>query len=310
MDEMISDYQDRLQRWLASCTRGGRISRNTIAVGMVVMDHLRRTAPVHRDQIISSGGEIKGARSGLGRILQSYGIPDGFLKEVTTRQAHQDGQRLLELLDWGIGFRELHEEVRTKLLDSLITLLVNLASEWLNRQHIRIALDRRHSPATWIGQILKAAEGRSGGVVEQHLVGAKLSYRFPSITVSNYPAHAADVQTERDGDFVIAQLVYHVTAAPSLNVLQKCAVNLRAAKHPVLVVPSAKENKARALADELGILDDITILSIESFLSVNVIELSLEKGQGFLPVLEQIIHLYNHRLEQVETDLSAKIELE
>lgn len=84
---------------------------------------------------------------------------------------------------------------------------------------LKLDLDRRQSPITWINLIVENAKGRSGGVVKQQLVGAKLAHRFRDITVSNHPAHAGDRQTERAGDFAIAQQVYHVTAAPSREVL-------------------------------------------------------------------------------------------
>lgn len=60
-----------LNQWIASCTRGGKVSRNTIAVGIVVLDHLRHKCPVLRDEVISKGGEVKGARSGLGNTLET-----------------------------------------------------------------------------------------------------------------------------------------------------------------------------------------------------------------------------------------------
>ena len=87
-----------LAAWLESCTRHGKISRNTVAVGIVVLDHLMRECPTQRATVISQGGEVTGARSGLGVTLERYGVPRKYLKEVTTRQGHQDGQRLFEQL--------------------------------------------------------------------------------------------------------------------------------------------------------------------------------------------------------------------
>ncbi|OQX26128.1 MAG: hypothetical protein BWK80_12045 [Desulfobacteraceae bacterium IS3] len=75
-----------INSWINSCTRSDKVSRNTIAVGIVVLDHLRKSCPISRQDVVSKGGEIKGARSGLGAILEYYGIPSTFLKEITTRQ--------------------------------------------------------------------------------------------------------------------------------------------------------------------------------------------------------------------------------
>lgn len=70
-DRIKQETRQILKDWLDSCTRHGKISRNTIAIGIVVLDHLRRSCPLSRDQIISQGGEISGARSGLARTLNT-----------------------------------------------------------------------------------------------------------------------------------------------------------------------------------------------------------------------------------------------
>lgn len=298
-----------LKEWLESCTRNGKISRNTVAMGIVVLDHLRRTSPVSRDEVISRGGEVGGARSGLAKILESYDIPSNYLKEITTRQGHQDGQRLFEQFEWGKKLAKLPDKEREELLLELIGTLRGLAGNWLRRQNLKLEIDRSQSPTTWINVIVENAKGRSGGVVEQQLVGAKLERRFKGITVPNHPVHAGDRQTERLGDFNIAKLVYHVTASPSRNVLQKCAANLRGGLHSVLLVPREQETKARILAQEEGIDKDLTIISIEDFVALNIIEVATEENKDFFSVLKEMVEIYNKRLAEVETDMSLQIEV-
>jgi hypothetical protein len=285
------------------------VSRNTVAVGIVVLDHLRHNCPVSRADVISKGGEIKGARSGLGRVLMAYGIPDGYLKEVTTRQGHQDGQRLLEGFAWGAKLVGLPEAERDELLLELIGALSAHASDWLKRQNLKLDIDRGQAPATWVHLIVENAKQHSGGVVEQHLIGAKLERRFKSIDVPNYPAHAGDRQTAREGDFTIEKLVYHVTASPSRNVIQKCAANIKAGLHPILLVPKGQEYKAQALAQDEDIDTQMTIVSIEDFVALNIIEVATEEAKDFFGVLQEIVQIYNKRLVEVETDLSLQIEV-
>lgn len=296
-----------LEQWVVSCTRGGKVSRNTVAVGIVVLDHLRQQCPVARDDVISQGGEIKGARSGLVPILARYGIANTYLKEATTRQVHQDGQRLFEEFDWGRKLTGLNSEDRDQLLQELIQTLVQYATDWLRRQNLKLDIDRRQAPATWVHTIVESAQQRSNGIVEQHLVGAKLARRFRGIVVPNNPAHAADVQTTREGDFRILNVVYHVTASPSRNVIQKCSTNIRAGLTPILLVPREQENKARALAEDERIDKELTIVSLEDFVSLNIIELATEESKDFFGVLKEIVDTYNQRLQQVETDLSLQI---
>lgn len=298
-----------LRDWLQSCTRRGKISRNTVAIGIVVLDHLRRSCPLSRNEVISQGGEISGARSGLGKTLGDYGIPSSYLKEVTTRQGHQDGQRLLEQLQWGRNLEEIPAEERERFLLECIEELKTFANEWLRRQSLKLDVDRRQAPPTWVNVIIENAKGRSGGVVEQHLVGAKLARRFRDFSIPNHPAHAGDRQTERAGDFEISQMVYHVTSAPSRNVLQKCAANIRVGLLPVLVVPRDQESKARILAQDEGIDKELTIISIEDFVALNIIELAIDESKDFFTVLKEIVEIYNKRLSEVETDLSLQIEV-
>jgi hypothetical protein len=259
--------------------------------------------------VVSQGGEIKGARSGLGSILESYGIPPSYLKEATTRQAHQDGQRLLDALVWGHDLAQLPDQERDDLLLEQIGTLVAKAKAWLARQNFRLDIDRRHSPAAWVQLIVENAKSRSGGVVEQHLVGAKLERRLKDITVPNYPAHAADQQTAREGDFTISQMVYHVTANPGGDVIQKCATNIRAGKRPILLIPNEQVYRAKVLAQEHGIGKELMVLSIEDFVAVNIVELAEQEDKDLFTILREIVQIYNQRLAQVETDLSLRIEV-
>lgn len=291
-DQIKQESHQSLDEWIISCTRGGKVSRNTVSVGIVVIDHLRQNCPVLRDEVISPGGEVKGARSGLGNILEKYGIPSRYLKEVTTRQGHQDGQRLFEAFDWGNRLVDLLLKDRDTLLLELIEKLSASASQWLKRQNLKLDIDRRQAPTAWVNLIVENAKQRSGGVVEQHLVGAKLERRYKGVNIPNHPAHAADRQTSRAGDFSIAQMVYHVTATPSRNVIQKCAENIKIGLHPILLIPGDQEYKATALAQDEGIDKELTIISIEAFVALNIIELATEENKDFFGVLHSTLSIF------------------
>lgn len=300
-----------LADWIVSCTRKGKVSRNTVAIGIVVLDHLRRQWPLSKSDILSSGGEIIGSRHGLPETLEKYGIPhQRFLKEVTTRQAHQDGQRLLESLEGGRLLEGYPEAQGDELLVEAITSLVVRAEEWISRQNFKLNLDRQFSPAAWIQLLLSEARGRSGGKVEQHLIGAKLEERHQDITIPNHPGHAGDVQTGRAGDFLVGSTAYHVTATPGGAVLRKCAANLAAGLHPFLLVPRDQVEKARYIAQDQAIEARVTIISIEDFVATNVIEMSKGEQRDFVSMLKKIVDRYNRRLAEVETDMSLKIELQ
>lgn len=302
---------DTLDSWLESCRNKGRISRNTIAVGIVILEHLLAKCPLEKEDVLSARGEIKGARGKTFRdTLGRYGINhEKFLKEITTRQAHQDGQRLLDHLAWGRAMQKMPTAARTTDLEDGMRRLVSLASAWMGRQHLRISCDQQRSPAAWIGLILDEAKGRSGGKVEQHLVGAKLEARHPEVAIANHPGHAGDAQTNRPGDFMVGSTCYHVTATPGGAVIEKCSANLGSRLHPVLLVPRSQVDKARHLAEDHGISDRVTVLSIEDFIAQNIIEMAVGQQEKFVATFNDILSRYNRRLESVETDMSLKIEI-
>jgi hypothetical protein len=179
----------------------------------------------------------------------------------------------------------------------------------LNSIPLKLQCDRYQSPAAWVNSILVAAELRSCGVVERHLVGATLQQRHPHIAIPNHPSHAGDVQTGRSGDFLLQSISYHVTATDGKEAVERCRQNIGAGVHPILLLPKRYVDKAGLYAEIAGIQNRISILAIEDFMTQNIIEMSTQQQRDFFSTLKAIVDEYNRRLEQVETDLSLKIDL-
>jgi len=213
----------------------------------------------------------------------------------------------LKFLDCGKMLMALSS--RDRQFEEGFEILTAFAEKWLSKQPIKVACERNQSPALWIGLILEKAQGRSGGVVEQHIVGATLQKRHPEITIPNHPGHAADAQTGRSGDFPLHVLSYHVTAIVGKEVIERCKENVQSGVHPVLLLPKRFVEKALVYAEVAGIQERISVLSIEDFITQNIIEMSTQGNQDFFATLKAIIEEYNRRLEQVETDMSLKIEV-
>lgn len=74
-------------------------------------------------------------------------------------------------------------------------------------------------------------------------------------------------------------------------------------------MPSVQEYRAKALAQEEDIDKGISIISIEAFVALNIIEIANDSNKDFFRVFEEIVETYNIRLAEVETDLSLRIEL-
>lgn len=294
-----------VQRWITSCTRKGKVARNTVVTGLVILDHYASNPTLPRSKLIASGGEIKGVRgANVPRVLLKYGLPATFLKEVTTRSAHKDGERLANDLR-ALGADAASAEAVSQAAEEL----TSLARRWLSQQHIKFHCDVSLSPSAWIQSILNQSRGRSGGKVEQHLVGAKLEERHQDVRIPNHPANAGDQQTGRAGDFVVRSTAYHVTAAPGRDVIKRCAANLALGLHPVLLVPKELVNRTidRAAAEDIA--ERVTVLAIEDFLALNIIEMTTGDREAFRDKLAAIVARYNRRLREVETDQSLAIDL-
>ena len=67
--------------------------------------------------------------------------------------------------------------------------------------------------------------------------------------------------------------------------------------------------KATALAEDEGVDSEMSVISIEAFVAMNIIELATEANTDFFALLQEIVQLYNDRLAEVETDLSLQIEI-
>lgn len=305
MTQKANPVKLAVRSWVASCTRRGKVARNTVVTGLVILDCYATDAKLARSSLIAKGGEIKGVRgTNVSRVLAKHHLPASFLKEVTTRSAHKDGERLADSL------RALDEKAHTAdAIEKAAQDLVAHANRWLARQHIKVLCDLSHSPSAWIQSILAQSRNRSGGRVEQHLVGAKLEERHPGVPIANHPANAGDRQTGRDGDFVVGSTAYHVTAAPGHDVIRRCGANLAAGLHPVLLVPKEKQSLAIARAEAAEIDARVTVIAIEDFLALNIIEMTAGDQRAFRAKLEAIIGRYNRRLREVETDQSLSIDL-
>jgi hypothetical protein len=300
--------------WLSSYRneKTGIAARNVVAAGLVVLDKLCQKTLLTEEDAFTSRGELKGARSGLDKVLERHGIPATYLKEATGRQAATYGRTLLRKLEYGKRIPGgTNDQERQKRLREAIDIMRTEAFKFLQRQPLKIDCDRHSSPAAWVNAILKKAQGRSGGKVEQHLVGAKLQERYlKKILVPNFPGHAGDLQTKRSGDFDVGRVSYHVTAHPTRDHLRKCKDNAASNRFPVLIVPENKVTDARFYARDEGIESRVTILSLEDFIAHNVIEMSSERDNDLFETMRAIINEYNRRVQEIETDPSLKIDVQ
>ena len=76
-----------------------------------------------------------------------------------------------------------------------------------------------------------------------------------------------------------------------------------------MLIPKDVEFRAIALAQDENIESEITIIAIEDFIALNIIEIATVENKQLFTILQEIVSIYNRRLEEVETDMSLQIEL-
>lgn len=147
------------------------------------------------------------------------------------------------------------------------------------------------------------------GAILQHLVGAKLSLVLPEGEVKHHGASVSDAVSARSGDFIIDEVIIHVTTAPGEALMRKCTRNLEGGVRPIIITTYGSMPAAESLADIEGIAGRVDILEAEQFIATNVYELSLFKTAERRITVQKIVDRYNEIIDECETDPSLKVTL-
>jgi hypothetical protein len=287
-------------------------ANGSIATALVVLNRLMQDYNLDFNSHLAEGGmQIKGASGiAVATILKTFNEERPFAKEGgrTNRGGPSEVRSLLEALK-KLDLEKYDQKKRNSTLHQMQSFLVDRIKDFHNRQKIKLIFNP--SLTTWhiIHDLLLAAiaEGKAG-YIAQHLIGAKLQLRFPETPVSNESASTADMQTQRPGDFLIGHTAFHVTVAPMSAVFDKCKHNITQGYKPFLLVPDDKLIGTRQISEQVS-KQQIAVESIESFVSQNINELSIFDKDKLSYSLNQLINIYNQRVDEVETDKSLMIEL-
>ena len=113
---------------------------------------------------------------------------------------------------------------------------------------------------------------------------------------------------QRPGDFLIGHTAFHVTVAPMQPLFDKCRHNISQGFKPFLLVPDSKLIGTRQIAEQTS-EQQITVESIESFVSQNINEISNFNKDMLITSFKNLVVIYNQRVDEAETDKSLMIEL-
>jgi hypothetical protein len=156
----------------------------------------------------------------------------------------------------------------------------------------------------------KAGTGMSyAGAVLQHLVGAKLECALGKGCVEHNSFSTADAPSSRAGDFLIGDVVIHVTKSPGEAVIQKCRENLGDGLRPIVVTLQRGLTVAEGLAGNASVAERIDIFEVEQFVALNLYEWAKFGADGRKVAVANLVERYNAIVDEVETDPSLRIEL-
>lgn len=312
---MDSKYLDDFRKWYSSLEyykQNDGPAIGTIAASLVVLNNLKEKFDTDlKSHLAPKGTQISGASGrAVAKILSEFGENRPFAKEGgrTNRGLLREIEKLLNILE-KMDLASIDQEKRVKILIDFQLFLVDRVRAYHNRQKLKLVFDPKLSTWQNIKNLLEAASKENkGGAVAQHLVGAKLQLRFPDLNISNESYSTADRQTQRQGDFRVGDTVFHVTMSPMQGVFGKCLENLKDGLKAFLLVPDGKLAAARQIADEVS-KNQISVESLESFISQNIEEISGFENNKLKHNLTELITLYNKRVNDAEIDKSLMIEL-
>lgn len=287
--------------------------RNVVCAGLAVLEAARERFPLRQEDYLTPKNQVK--RTGgpsIQKILRRYGETRMYASEGgrTSRGTRPAAEGLVDAMNSLTELASVSDDDREAVVGALQAWLVDRVREYFDRQRLEVEILLDSSAPQIVADILATAEARgTAGAVAQHLVGAKLALRYPDIEVENHSYTTADQQLGRPGDFVVGDMVFHVTVAPMPAVIEKSIKNIQQGYRATLLVPEGVLHGARAMAKTMETQRQLGILSIESFVGQNIEEMGTFGKANLAPRFHALLTTYNERVAAVETDRSLLIEI-
>jgi len=309
-------YLEAAKNWYEEQrSQNGSMNTNVMNAGLIVSRMMAEGIPIDDARLYSDGkSQVRGlSGSTISKILEQHGET-----RIFTREGGRTSRGTINL---AAAFRDVLNSVQLQenvtvntapisyQLEEFFTRCVRL--DYFDKQRITVEIDHTKPVSSVISDILKAAAERSDkptGAVLQHLIGAKLQLRFPDITIGNDRANAADMHTDREGDFQVGTTAFHVTTAPMEKLISRCVENKRAGYRPIILTLESKVLAARQMADNVGMSEQISVQAAENFVGNNIEEIAVFDGDKIREGLARLIRTYNERINRIEVDKSLMID--
>ncbi|GAA0234449.1 DUF4928 family protein [Saccharothrix mutabilis subsp. mutabilis] len=317
---VVDGFLQEIRRWYEGERKpNNKVNTNVMTVAMILVHQLGEHYPLEEARFLTSS-QVRGMGGGkIKRILAEHGEHRPFTAEGgrTSRGTVGLARRLAELLNGAAvaeEYRRLPVERRVDVRFHLQGWLVDcVRRDYFDQRLIEADVDFNKPTRAVIAAYLGAArlrEGSVAGALAQHLVGAKLSLRFPGLEISNEKHTTADKQTGRRGDFEVGDTAFHVTMSPGEGLfVNRCRANLNEGFRPFVLVPADRVSAALQLADNAGLDDRVTVVGIEDFVSVNVDEMAQYSTAEIRKKLRELLERYNERVRAMEPDPSLQVQI-
>lgn len=256
-------------------------------------------------------GQVQGlGKAAVQSILKDYGI-----SRVLAEEGGRTSRGSLGNMRDYVAFLNALNKTDKADLDAIETWWVDRVRDHFCAQPYTLKYDLSKSMRSIIRDLLTQAVKRQkvnpgtmyAGAVLQHLVGAKLALVLPIDAVVHHGFSVSDSVSARGGDFVIDEVIIHVTTAPGEALMRKCLANLESGARPIVVTTHESMAGAESLATIQGIDGRVDFLEVEQFLATNIYEISLFKTAERRVTIAKLIEKYNEIIEQCETDPSLRI---
>ncbi|MBF57121.1 MAG: hypothetical protein CME80_05285 [Halomonas sp.] len=314
-DVLTKQYLDAASAWYENQrAKNGAMNTNVMNVGLAVSRMVADGLPISNERLFSKGkSQVRGlSGSTIAKILETHGETRLFTREGgrTSRGTVHLAEQFRDILN---DITPFHSEGLPTidisfLLEDFFTKCVRI--DYFDKQTITVDIDPTKPVSAIVTDILNAAAERSdkpSGAVLQHLIGAKLQLRFPEIEIGLDQANAADMQTDREGDFQVGTTAFHVTIAPMEKLISRCVENRRAGYRPVILTPESRVLAARQMAENVGMPNQISVQAAEVFIGTNIEEIAIYDGDKIREGVARLIRSYNDRIESIEVDKSLMI---
>ncbi len=297
---------------LAFSKKQKMIKQGALCLALVVTRHAKEMGlPLNPEKLLTDGG---GQVLGLGKgrvqsILKEHGI-EKILAEEGGRTSRGN-----------MGNMQIYVEFLNELANRKLADLNHIEDWWVARvvdffrgKPFALRYDTKSSLRGVVRDLLKQAEARQKdgggtmyhGAMLQHLIGAKLELVLGR-ELEHHGSTVADAVSEREGDFIIEDVVIHVTVSPGEALMRKCQTNLEHGMRPLVITTWKGVTVAEMLADNLAIGDRLDLFEAEQFLAGNIFELAKFTPANRREKANEIVDHYNRIVEACETDPSLLI---